>query len=207
MGARTPVFVYASDPVSQAGIASQLRLRPEILVVDEDVDAATVAVVMVDEVDEPAVKVVRAIQRNGCPRIVLVVARLDDTGLLAAVEAGASGILRRTEAHPDRLAAVVEAAAAGDGSIPPDLLGRLLTQMGRLQREVLSPRGITFSGLTERELDVLRLVAEGCETGDIARQLCYSERTIKNVIHDVTARLNLRNRSHAVAYAVREGLI
>ena len=207
MGARTPVFVYASDPVSQAGIASQLRLRPEILVVDEDVDAATVAVVMVDEVDEPAVKVVRAIQRNGCPRIVLVVARLDDTGLLAAVEAGASGILRRTEAHPDRLAAVVEAAAVGDGSIPPDLLGRLLAQMGRLQREVLSPRGITFSGLTERELDVLRLVAEGCETGDIARQLCYSERTIKNVIHDVTARLNLRNRSHAVAYAVREGLI
>ena len=208
MDARIPVFVYASDPVSQAGIASQLRLRPEIHVVDDDdVDAASVALVMVDEVDEAAVKVVRAMQRNGCSRIVLVVARLDDAGLLAAVEAGACGILRRHEARPDRLAAVVESAAAGDGSIPPDLLGRLLTQMGRLQREVLSPRGITFSGLTERELDVLRLVAEGCETSDIARQLCYSERTIKNVIHDVTARLNLRNRSHAVAYAVREGLI
>lgn len=207
MGDRIPVFVYASDPVSQAGIASQLRARAEILVVDEDVDAATVAVVVVDDVDEAAVKVVRAIQRNGCPRIVMVVARLADAGLLAAVEAGACGILRRHEARPDRLAAMVEAAAIGDGSIPPDLLGRLLTQIGCLQREVLAPRGIPFSGLTERELEVLRLVAQGCETGDIARQLCYSERTIKNVIHDVTARLNLRNRSHAVAYAVREGLI
>ncbi len=207
MGVRIPVFVYASDPVSQAGLASQLRRRPEIHVIDGDPDAASVAVVLVDEVDEPAVNVVRAVQRNGCPRVVLVVARLEDGGLLSAVEAGACGILRRNEAQPDRLAAAVESAAAGDGSVPPDLLGRLLTQVGRLQREVLSPRGITFSGLAEREIDVLRLVAEGYDTADIARRLSYSERTIKNIIHDVTTRLNLRNRSHAVAYAVREGLI
>jgi DNA-binding NarL/FixJ family response regulator len=206
MSERIPVYVFASDPVSQAGIASQLRSRPEIHVID-DVDAAQVAVVMVDEVDEPAVNVVRALQRNGCPQVVLVVSRLEDGGLMAAVEAGACGILRRNEARPDRLVAMVETAAAGDGSMPPDVLGRLLTQMGRLQRQVLSPRGITFSGLTQRELDVLRLVADGHDTADIAHQLAYSERTIKNIIHEVTTRLNLKNRSHAVAYVVREGLI
>jgi DNA-binding NarL/FixJ family response regulator len=54
---------------------------------------------------------------------------------------------------------------------------------------------------------VLRLVADGLDTTEIARRMAYSERTVKNVIHDVTTRLNLRNRSHAVAYAVREGLI
>ena len=54
---------------------------------------------------------------------------------------------------------------------------------------------------------MLRLVAEGLDTGEIAKELAYSERTIKNVIHDVTSRLNLRNRSQAVAYALREGLI
>ena len=54
---------------------------------------------------------------------------------------------------------------------------------------------------------MLKLVAEGLETGEIARRLSYSERTIKNVIHDVTSRLGLRNRSHAVAFALREGLI
>jgi len=72
---------------------------------------------------------------------------------------------------------------------------------------VLNPRGLTFSGLSERELEVLRLVADGCDTAEIARRLCYSDRTVKNIIHDVVTRLQLRNRSHAVAYALREGLI
>ena len=62
-------------------------------------------------------------------------------------------------------------------------------------------------GLRSREIAVLRLVAEGYDTGEIARELCYSERTIKKVLHDMTMRLNLRNRSHAVAYALRGGFI
>ncbi|WP_383826475.1 response regulator transcription factor [Streptomyces sp. NPDC058486] len=57
------------------------------------------------------------------------------------------------------------------------------------------------------EVDVLRLVAEGYDTADIAAKLSYSERTIKNVLHAVITRLQLRNRSHAVAYAMRQGLI
>ena len=208
MPERTAVFVFAHDPISQAGVASQLRLRPELAVVDEaDVDAAAVAVVVADEMDMATAQVVRAIQRNGCPRVVLVLARLDDGGMLAAVEAGACGLVRRAEASPERLAAVVEAAAAGDGSVPPDLLGRLLDHVGRLQRQVLAPRGLTLRGLAEREIEVLRLVADGFDTAEIARKLSYSERTVKNVIHDMTTRLQLRNRAHAVAFAVREGLI
>ncbi len=61
--------------------------------------------------------------------------------------------------------------------------------------------------LREREIAVLQLVAEGYDTGEIARKLSYSERTIKKVLHDLTMRLQLRNRSHAVAYALRAGLI
>lgn len=82
-----------------------------------------------------------------------------------------------------------------------------MDQLGRLQRQVLSPRGLVFAGLSPRETEVLRLVADGMDTAEIARVLCYSERTVKNVLHQVTTRLQLRNRSHAVAYAVREGLI
>ncbi len=204
--ARVAVYVYAGDPVSEAGVSAQLRLDGDLEVID-DLDAARVAVVTVDEVDDTTLNVLRGLERGGCERIVLVAARLDDAGLLAAVEAGVSAILRRHEAGPDQLRAAVVAADTGDGSIPPDLLGRLLAQVGRLQRNVLGPRGLTFSGLNEREVAVLRLVAEGLETAEIARTLSFSERTIKNVIHDVTSRLNLRNRSHAVAYAVREGLI
>jgi len=205
---RIPIFVYARDPISQAGMSAQLRARPELWVVDEaDVDRALVAVVVADDVDDETVRAVRALQRNGCPRVVLVITRLDDNGLLAAIEAGACGLLRRSEAGAERLAAAVQAAAAGDGAVPPDLLGRLLEGVGRLQRQVLTPRGLTFTGLTERELGVLKLVADGFDTAEIATKLAYSERTIKNTIHDVTTRLNLRNRTHAVAYAMRQGLI
>ena len=208
MAERISVYVYAHDPISQAGIASQLRARPEILIVENDIDSAAVAIVVVDEVDEETTRVVKAIQRNnGIPRVVLVVTRLDDAGMLAGVEAGACGLLRRSDAQPERLVEAILSAATGDGSVPADLLGRLLEHVGRLQRQVLSPLGLTMSGLTEREIEVLRLVADGLDTAEIAGSLSYSERTIKNIIHDVTARLNLRNRSHAVAYAVRQGLI
>ncbi len=208
MSERIPVFVYAHDPLSQAGIAAQLRARPELLVVDSsDVDAARVALIVADEVDDETVRVTKAVQRNGCPRVVLVVTRLDDNALLAAVEAGACGLVRRSDAVPDHLAVAIAGAASGDGTVPPDLLGRLLAQVGQLQRQVLAPRGLTFSGLSEREIHVLRLVADGLDTAEVADQLCYSERTVKNVIHDVTTRLRLRNRTHAVAYALRQGLI
>ncbi len=208
MSSRVRVYVYAADPVSAAGVASELRLRPDLLVVGEsDLDQAQVAVVVADELDGGTIRTVRAIQRNGCPRVVMIVTHLDDAGLLAAVEAGACGILRRADAMPERVAEAVMIAANGDGSVPPDLLGRLLDQMSRLQRQVLAPRGLSLSGFSDREVDILRLLADGWDTAAIAVKLSYSERTVKQVIHDITTRLQLRNRSHAVAYAVRQGLI
>jgi DNA-binding NarL/FixJ family response regulator len=205
---RVSVSVHARDPISEAGVASQLRPRPEVRVVRPDAgDLADVAVIVVDAVDDDAVQLLRRVQRGGVARTVLVASRLDDGDLVAAVECGVVGLVRRCDAMPDRLVQVIVSAAAGDGSVPPDLLGRLLDQLGRLQRHVLSPRGLTFTGLAEREIEVLRLVADGYDTGEIASKLAYSERTIKNVLHDVTTRLQLRNRSHAVAYAMRQGLI
>jgi DNA-binding NarL/FixJ family response regulator len=205
---RIAVYVYASDPISQAGVASQLRQRPELVVVDQtNIDGAQVAVVVAEIVDEGVVRVLRAIQRGGIPRTVLVATVLDDAAVVSAAEAGASALLRRAEATPERLTHVVVRVAAGEAGMPPDLLAKLLGQVGKLQRQVLAPRGLTFSGLTEREIEVLKLVAEGYDTAEIARTLCFSERTIKSILHDVTTRLQLRNRAHAVAYAVREGLI
>src|SRR5947207_1873060 len=115
MTERVPVFVYAADPISQAGLASQLRSRPEVYVVDDSrLDDAAVAIVSADEIDRDTTQVIRAIQRDGCPRVIVIVARLDDAGLLAAVEAGACGLLRRGEAVPSAVAGAVLAAAKGD---------------------------------------------------------------------------------------------
>jgi DNA-binding NarL/FixJ family response regulator len=66
---------------------------------------------------------------------------------------------------------------------------------------------LTFNGFTDREVDVLRLLADGFDTAAVAHELAYSERTVKNVLQDVTRRHNLRNRTHAVAFALRQGLI
>ncbi len=208
MGQRISVYVYANDPILQAGVGSQLRASPEVAVVDQaELDKADVAVVVTDLVDETVLRILRAIQRGSAPRTVLIAAALDESTVIAAAEAGVSGLLRRTEVTSERLLKVVAKVAAGEAAVPADLLARLLDQVGRLQRQVLSPRGLRFSGLSEREIEVLRLLADGLDTGEIARQLSYSERTIKAVLHDVTARFQLRSRAHAVAYAVREGLI
>jgi DNA-binding NarL/FixJ family response regulator len=206
MSGRIPVHVEATDPVSCAGVASQLRSRPELLVVD-DVAEASVGVVVADELDDRVATLVRARVRGGLPRVLIVLARVDDHAVLAAAEAGAQGIVRRSEATPELLAESVTACSSGAGAMSPDLVGRLLRQVGRLQRDVLAPRGLGPHGLSEREIAVLRMVADGNDTREIAKELAYSERTVKNVIHDVVTKLNLRNRPHAVAFAVREGII
>jgi len=216
--ARVPVLVYADDPVNRSGVEAQLRGRSGIELRDvadweaddeprRDDEPPVVAVLVVDEVDQAAARSIRALTRRAHTRVLVVAGRLDDAGVLAVTEAGAGGLLRRADAVPERLVPAVTAVAAGEGTVPPDLLGRLLEQVGHLQRQVLSPRGLTFSGLAQREVQVLRLVADGADTAEIARTLAYSERTVKNIIHDVTSRLQLRNRSHAVAWAVRQGLI
>jgi DNA-binding NarL/FixJ family response regulator len=202
---RIPICVYANDPVTHAGVVGQLRPRPEIEVVDAGDDRLRVAVVAADEPDEDTLTLLRSLQRTGCPTV-LVVTSMDDGGLAAAVEAGVAGLVRRGEATPERLVHAIGAVSRGEGTVPPDLLGRLLAQVSRVQ-QYLQPRGVSLTGLTSREADILRLIADGLDTNEIARSLSYSERTVKNVLHDVTSRLQLRNRSHAVAYALKQGLI
>ncbi|MFI7062968.1 LuxR C-terminal-related transcriptional regulator [Kribbella sp. NPDC050124] len=217
---RIPVWVKALDPLSQFGLLHALRQRPEIaLLTDADLASVqakstdqrtappVVALIAVDSLDAAAMHVLRSATQRGCRRTVLIGSLIDDDALMTAVELRVSGVLRRTEATADRIVHLLQSAAAGDGSLPPDLLGRLLGQVSRVERHVLAPRGLSHTGLSDRETQVLRLVADGKDTQEIARELSYSERTVKNVLHDVTSRLQLKNRSHAVAYALREGLI
>src|SRR5262249_44939321 len=146
---RILVYVYANDPILQAGVVSQLRASPEVAMVDQaELDEAQVAVVVTDLVDEAVLRVLRAIQRRSAPRTVLIATALDESMVVAAAEAGVSGLLRRGEVTPERLLDVVGKVAAGDAAVPPDLLAPLLHQVGRLQRPGLSPRGLRFSPLT-----------------------------------------------------------
>jgi DNA-binding NarL/FixJ family response regulator len=205
---RVPVYISACDPLSRDGLANQLRGQQVELVDPGRLgDADVVGVVVIDEIDQRTAHEIRTLRRRGVTRLVVVAGRVDDAGLLIAAEVGVTCVLRRHEVTSRSLLAGIRAAAAGEGSLPPDLLGRLLGQVGRLQQQVLAPRGISFSGLTERELEVLRLLADGHDTATVGQRLFISDRTVKNVLHALTSRLNLRNRTHAVAYALRQGLI
>ncbi|MEU6707904.1 LuxR C-terminal-related transcriptional regulator [Streptomyces sp. NPDC091376] len=208
MSNRIPVTVQALDSISEMGVTAALRARPEIRVLDRHEAAPeTVAVLVVDEVDDAAISLVKSIRAQGLDRIVLVASSVEDEGVLAAAEAGISGLARRKDITPEGLVQVITSVDRGAGVVPPDLVGRLLKQVSRLQNQVLTPRGLRYSGITEREADVLRLVSQGLDTQEIAQKLSYSERTVKNTLHAINNRFHLRNRPHAVAYAIREGLI
>src|SRR3954471_3615617 len=149
MSAAIPTYVHTNDPISHAGVRSQIRERPEVKLVEEmAVDDAVVAVVVADQLDEETTRVIRALCRGDRPRIVLVAAVIDDATLIGAAAAGVGGLLRRSDATADALAPAIVKVAAGEGEIPADLLGRLLQQVGRLQRQVLAPRGLTMAGLS-----------------------------------------------------------
>jgi len=201
------VQVYAEDPVSREGVRGQLQLRDDVRVLPDDGSTPAVRIIAVDRLDESTARTVRRFRAQGAERILLVVCDIDDAGLMAAVAAGVGGVVWRHEATGDELARAACTVAEGEATLPPDVVARLLTAVGRLQQRVLVPNGLTPSGLSIREIEVLRLVAEGCDTAEIADRLSYSERTIKGILHDVKTRLHLRNRTHAVSYAMREGLL
>jgi DNA-binding NarL/FixJ family response regulator len=202
------VAVHATDPILREGAIGQLRRYPEVELREESASGpGTVALLVDDVLDEAALTRLRRLVRSEGARAVLVVSSLRESELLEVIECGVGAIVWRHEATATRLVQAVLAAARGDGDLPADLLGRLISQVGALHRGAAGRTGVPSSGLTPREVDVLRLVAEGLDTGEIAGKLSYSERTVKNVIHGLTTRLHLRNRAHAVAYALREGYI
>jgi DNA-binding NarL/FixJ family response regulator len=207
MGNPVCVSVVALDPVLEAGATSALLCCPDVTVVTRD-EAAQVAVVVVDVVGPLALDAVRT-TRNAVdrPEVVLVATDLTPADALSAIEAGARGLLRRREASSARLARTVLAAAGRDCTVPPDLLDRLLEHRAGVRSADTMRGDPGVPALSERERAVLSLVADGHETGEIARALSYSIRTVTSVVHDITHRYRLRNRAHAVAYALRAGLL
>jgi DNA-binding NarL/FixJ family response regulator len=202
------VAVHASDPITHAGIASFLRSRSEVSVLPSSrLGEVDVFVVAAKVVTAEVMSMLRRAAAGSSMRTVLITDQLADTDLLTAVECRVVAVLPRNAATGERLIHALVAATTGRGILPPELLGTLLAQVERLQREVLAAHGLNASGLAPREVDVLRLMADGLDTLEIAEKLCYSERTVKNIMYALMNRLNLRNRPHAVAYAMRAGII
>ncbi|MEV7043723.1 LuxR C-terminal-related transcriptional regulator [Amycolatopsis sp. NPDC051061] len=201
------VGVRAVDSITEVGLVSFLRNCRQVEVVGTDeLTERDVLVVQAERMTPQVIAELRTARWAGVPKVLLI-DELRDSDVVSAVECGVVVVLPRSRTSGDGLVEAVVAAASGRGLLPPDLLGGLLDSIRRLQHDVLTPRGLGAAGLTAREVDVLKLMAEGLDTAEISSRLCYSERTVKNVIYEMTSRLNLRNRPHAVAYAVQAGVI
>jgi DNA-binding NarL/FixJ family response regulator len=162
---------------------------------------ATVLVFDGDRPDvDPLLQMLAAQLPHG-PRLVATIGEADDERLERLARGGVSAILYRHELTPELLCSTIRAVLHGRTSLPTDMLPRLLSRALRTER---IDRG---TGLSERELAVLRMLAEGEDTRGIAIGLCYSERTVKNVVHDVLTKLGCRTRAQAVGTATREGII
>jgi DNA-binding NarL/FixJ family response regulator len=220
---KTPVFVYAVDPVSAAGAKAQLMNEPTIqLVGPMDIDMARVAVVVADSADSSMVRIVKAIQRDGVPHVLLVAGRFEEQGVVAATAAGVTAFLRKSEATTARLTAAIHDVDEARSRLPDGLMKKAaavrlrssddLKSVDVRDSELAGAAGIsalsTMTGnLTVREAEVLRLVADGHDTADVAEKLGFSESTVKGIMAKIMTRIDARNRCHAVAIAVRNGLI
>jgi DNA-binding NarL/FixJ family response regulator len=162
-------------------------------------------IVLVDPALPGGSDFVRGVREATGARVIVCSSDGGQEAVLGALSAGAVGYLRKDELTPDTLASAVKAAAGGTGVVTPDLLEHLLAPH-KAESNGAASRPVAAK-LTDREQQVLALIAAGHPTREVAQELCYSERTVKNVLHDVVTKLNARSRSQAVAFAVREGLI
>lgn len=202
-------LVRAVDPLTSMVVSGFLNTLPGIAATD-DGDGSSTVDVMVVITEKPTSDLMHTLKGTRIPSgvpVVLIACEISRAELVAAVASNVVAVVPRKLATGDRIEAAVRTAARGGGVLPPTMLGELIREVERLQREIVQPRRQQISGFTPREIEVLRLLSEGLDTIDIGEQLGLSERAVKRVINGVTGRLNLRNRPHAVAYAMRQGVI
>ncbi|AIV40726.1 MULTISPECIES: response regulator [unclassified Curtobacterium] len=202
-------IVIADDhPVVRAGLRALLDGEEGIEVVGEAAtpDAATALaeelapeLVLMDlqfGQDTTGADATRSIRALEAAPYVLVLTNYDSDGdILGAVEAGASGYLLK-DAPPDELVAAVRAAASGQSALAPAIAGRLMARMR-------APR----VSLSAREIEVLRLVADGASNGEVARALHISEATVKSHLVHVFSKLGVSSRTAAVSAARSAGVL
>jgi NarL family two-component system response regulator LiaR len=208
------ILITDDHGVVRQGLRMFLQLDPEMEIVGEAengaealrlVELLTPDVVLMDLL-MPVMGGIEAIGqiRNRFPdtEVIAMTSVLENTAVVGAVRAGAIGyLLKTTEA--DALCSAIRAAASGKVQFAPEAAALLM-------REVQLPTSTAVSGinsLTERETDVLRLVARGLANKEIATDLGIGEKTVKTHVSNVLAKLEVQSRTQAALYAAREGLV
>ncbi len=203
------ILLVDDHSVVRQGLRMFLSLDPELEVVGEAADGAEALqrvrelqpdVVLMDLLMPvmDGVTAIGAIRREHPDvEVIALTSVLEDALVIGAVRAGAIGYLLK-DTHADELCRAIKAAAAGQVQLSPQAAARLM-------REVRAPE--SPEALTERETDVLRLLAQGRANKEIAALLQIGEKTVKTHVSNILAKLNVQSRTQAALYAVRIGLV
>ena len=176
----------------RAAVQLAAELRPDVLVCD-------LSVPLMDGVEA----ITRIVGADPAARVLVLTMSTDGDAILDALVAGACGYLLK-DARAEELVRAVHAAAAGECAISPRVAARIvarLREVGRARPEQMP------DGLTDREVDVLRLLATGKENAAIAQELYLSPKTVKNHVSSILGKLDIDNRIQAAVMAVRQGLV
>ncbi len=166
--------------------------------------------VVLMDVRMPNVSGIEATRRiaevNPTAKILMLTVSDEEDDLYDAIKAGATGYLLK-EISIEEVADAIRAVVSGQSLISPSMASKLLTEFTNLAKKADEKQAVPSPRLTDREMEVLKLVAKGLNNRDIAKQLFISENTVKNHIRNILEKLQLHSRMEAVVYAVREKLL
>ncbi len=208
------VIIVDDHTVVREGVRAFLDTQPDIHVVAEAASGLEAVrlcmeyapdVVLMDLV-MPGMNGVEATRRlkRVSPRtqVIVLTSYDDDDHIFPAIQAGAISYLLK-DVGPGDLADAVRKAARGEAMLHPRVAARVIRELHNMPRETPA----IFSELTERELDVLRLIAEGLSNAEIAQRLVISEKTVKSHVSNILNKLHLADRTQAAVLAWKEGLM
>jgi two-component system NarL family response regulator len=212
------VLVVDDHALFRRGLEMVLAHEDDIDVVGEAEDGAEAVEKAVETTPDIVLMDVRMPRRSGIDactaikdavpssKIIMLTISDEEADLYEAIKAGATGYLLK-EISIDEVAAAVRAVHGGQSLISPSMASKLLNEFASMIKRDDEREQVPVPRLTEREMEVLRLVAKGLNNREIAKQLFISENTVKNHIRNILEKLQLHSRMEAVVYAVREKLL